>query len=109
MDPRGERWYGSLGLYYPGPGDHWKEHNGITRGVVEEGQQHFKSIKEAMAWIEKRKYMPFVYRNDGLMVGWSKTPERRQLTVEVWQILINGKKPMALPGAQDSAIEIGRK
>src|SRR5438552_10811755 len=28
MIPRGQRWYGSLGLYYPGPGDHWQEHHG---------------------------------------------------------------------------------
>src|SRR5688572_5319351 len=37
MWPRTERWYGSLGLYHPGPGAHWKEHRGITRCVVEEG------------------------------------------------------------------------
>ena len=37
MWPRGERWYGSLGLYYPGPGNHWEAHNGITRGGLQEG------------------------------------------------------------------------
>lgn len=104
MDPRGERWYGSLGLYYPGPGEHWAEHNGITRGVVEEGQQHFKTADEAVKWVKQRSYMPFVYRNDGLAVGWSKVPERRQLSVEVWQLMINGKRPVRLPGAIDSAI-----
>ncbi|MCA9284356.1 MAG: S41 family peptidase, partial [Phycisphaerales bacterium] len=34
--PRPARWYGKFGLYYPGPGDHWAECDGITRGVVDE-------------------------------------------------------------------------
>ena len=96
MSPRDERWYGSLGLYFPGPGEHWQEHKGITRGVVEEGQQHFKSEAEAIKWIKGRSWMPYVYRDDGLVVGWSKTLPRRQLKVEVWQILISGKKPQRL-------------
>lgn len=105
MWPRQERWYGSLGLYYPGPGNHWKSHNGITRGVLGEGQQHFKTVEETLAWIsEQKRWMPFVYRNDGLVVGWRKVPPRKQLNVEVWQIYINGEKPMALPGSEDDKI-----
>jgi hypothetical protein len=108
MWPRDERWYGSLGIYYPGPGHHWKEHHGITRGVVEEGQHDFDSVEAAMAWIAKpeQQWMPYVYRNDGLMVGWSKNPEREQLSVDVWQILINSKKPTSLPGANDAAVRV---
>jgi hypothetical protein len=106
MLPRAERWYGSLGLYYPGPGEHWKEHKGITRGVTEEGQQHFKSVDEAVEWIRSRTWMPYVYRDDGLVVGWDKTLPRRQLNVEVWQILVNGKKPLHLPGSQNEKIVV---
>lgn len=106
MEPRRERWYGSLGLYFPGPGSHWKEHNGITRGVVEEGQQHFKTTDEALAWLRDRKYMPLVYRSDGLVVGWGKTPAREQLNVEVWQIYVGGRKPKNLPGSQDDKIVV---
>ncbi len=107
MWPREKRWYGSMGLYYPGPGEHWPEHNGVTRGVVEEGQQHFKSDAEALAWLKKdtTNYHPIVWNNEGLVVGWSKTLPRRQLNVDVWQIYINGKKPTALRGANDKAIE----
>ena len=105
MWPREERWYGSLGLYYPGPGDHWKEHNGITRGVVEEGQQHFKTTQEALRWLRARSQewtppFPYVYTSNGLVVGWSKTLPRRQLNVEVWQIYINGKKPLMIVSIQ---------
>jgi hypothetical protein len=106
MVPRDERWYGSLGLYFPGPGEHWENHKGITRGVVEEGQQHFKTADEALKWLAGRKYMPYVYRDDGLVVGWSKTPARKQLNVEVWQILINGKKPTKLAGSQGDKIKV---
>lgn len=106
MWPREERWYGSLGLYFPGSGYHWKEHKGITRGVVQEGQQHFATSEEALQWIADRKYMPFVYRNDGLMVGWDKKPSRQQLSVEVWQLMIDGKKPTKLPGSQDDKIVV---
>jgi hypothetical protein len=104
MWPRAERWYGSLGLYYPGPGDHWKEHNGITRGVVEEGQQHFKTVEESLKWVRSRTWQPYVYRDDGLMIGWSKTLPRRQLNVEVWQLYVDGKKPQRLPGSNNKKI-----
>ncbi len=100
------RWYGSLGLFNPGAGEHWRNHHGITRCVTEEGQQHFKTLDEAMKWIQKRAWMPFVYREDGLMVAWDKNLDRMQLSVEVWQILINGKKPKGLPGSERDKIVV---
>jgi hypothetical protein len=105
MWPRSKRWYGSMGLYYPGPGNHWPEHNGVTRGVVEEGQQHFKTEADALAWLNKDTYHPIVWNNEGLVVGWSKTLPRRQLNVDVWQIYIDGKRPTRLEGASDEAIK----
>ena len=106
MSPRASRWYGSLGLVNPGAGEHWRDHHGITRCVTEEGRQHFKTIEEALKWIKERDWMPFVYRDDGLMVGWDKNLPRKQLSVEVWQILIDGKKPKRLPGSQDVKIVV---
>lgn len=109
MVPRRERWYGSLGLYYPGPGFHWKEHNGIARAVTEEGQQHFKSSQEALDWIRQRDWMKYAYRNDGLVVGWLKVPARKQLDVEVWQIYIEGRKPVGLAGNADGSIVVEQR
>ena len=106
MSLRATRWYGSLVLFNPGAGEHWRDHHGITRCVTEEGQQHFKTVEEAMKWIKERDWMPFVYRDDGLMVGWDKNLARKQLGVEVWQILIDGKKPKRLPGSQDDKIVV---
>jgi hypothetical protein len=106
MWPRDNRWYGSLGLYYSGPGNHWPEHEGISRAVVEEGQQHFQSEAEALQWLKERDWQPHVWRRDGLVVGWRRISDRKQLNVDVWQILIDGKKPDNLPGAQDDKITV---
>ena len=108
MTPRKKRWYGSLGLKYPGY-DTWEEHNGITRGVFDEGQMHFDSVEEALGWIHARTWMPHVYRNDGVVVGWRNNPqESSALRVDVWQIYIRGKKPSSLTGAQDGSIIVER-
>ena len=106
MIPRRKRWYGSLGLYYPGPGEHWFPHKGISRAVLEEGQQHFASAEEALAWIKGRTWMPFVYTSTGLVVGWGKVLARKQLNVEIWQIYIARSKPVRLPGASDTAVRV---
>jgi hypothetical protein len=110
--PRKERWYGSLGIYYPGEGNHWKKHDGITRAVLEEGQQHFKSISEAIEWIKQDSHWGYIYRDDGLVVGWNKMEGAGgTLSVSVWQIYIDGDKPTSLPGSQNEniAVELPKK
>jgi len=103
--PRKERWNGSLGIYYPGEGNHWEKHDGITRAVLEEGQQHFHSIDKALEWIRKENHWGYVYRDDGLIVGWEKMEGAGgTLGVSVWQVFINGKKPTKLPGSQNDSI-----
>jgi len=103
--PREERWYGSLGLYYPGSGYHWSEHNGISRCSVEEGQLHFKAVEDAMLWIKKQKgFNPTVYRDDGLVVSYGKNLARKQLNVDVFQIYINDSRPKKLEGSNNSMI-----
>jgi len=91
MLPRTSRWFGSLGLYYPGPGFHWQENNGIRRGVLEEGQQHFNSVAEAIAWLKLPYHSDCVYRDDGLVVCYSINRVLHDLYVDIWQILIGGK------------------
>lgn len=91
--PRKRRWYGSFGAYYPGPGFHWEEHKGIRRGVLDEGQQHFNSMEEVIAWLQLPSHSNCVYRDNGLVVCFSKYPDRNQINVSVWQIYIEGKTP----------------
>ena len=110
MEPRAittGRWFGSLGLFFPGPGEHWRDHRGITRCVTEEGQRHFETVDEALKWIDgMRDSHPCSYRDDGLLVGWCKNLGRNQLDVAVWQVLIKGKKPKQLPGANNDKIVV---
>ena len=101
LSPRLRRWYGSMGAFYPGPGFHWQEHNGIRRAVINEGQQHFESVDEAMAWINSQRWSQPVWRDDGLVVGYRRVFERYQLNVDVWQILINGEQPNLIAGESE--------
>lgn len=90
MWPRSERWFGSFGIYYPGPGSNWIPVNDISRGVVQEGQQNFDTIEEAETWLNK-DCQHCVYNDGGLVVCFFKVPDRGQLNVDVWQIYIGGK------------------
>lgn len=105
--PRSEGWKGSQDLYYPGPGYHWeKTPDGIRRCSVGEGWLYFTTVEEAVQWIKRQdRWLPTVYRDDGLMVGYGKSPQRYQLNVDVSQIFIGGKKPTTLPGSDNQAIK----
>ncbi len=103
LHPRKERWYGSLGGYNPG-GD-----NDIHVSV-EEGQQHFCSESEALEWLDwQHDRMQYVYTPDGLVVGWyeSQDPNSAQvaLSANVWQLYVNGQKPVNLSGSQSKNIK----
>jgi hypothetical protein len=95
--PRDQRWGGSLGIYHPEV--EWRNHDGIRHAVLEEGQQHFDTIEEALAWIQMPNQIESVYRDDGLFVGWrkslpgEKTPYKGHgiLSADVWQIYIGGQ------------------
>jgi hypothetical protein len=114
LKPRNERWNGSFGIYSSGMGNHWKECNGISRLVGEEGQQHFNSQEDALRYIKKLEKLnedlkeyrsgTIVYNNNGLVLSWGKVLGRRQLNVDFWQLYINGEKPKELPGADDGKI-----
>ncbi len=97
LKPRKTRWFGSFGAYSPGRGFHWEENHGILRGVLEEGQQHFNSLDEAIAWLKLPYHSNCVYRDDGLAICYSKNIKRFQLNVSIWQIYIEGSKPLNPP------------
>lgn len=109
--PRKQRWNGSLGLYGPGTSGEWKEHTGITRGILEEGEMHFKNVDEFNKWANSYEdNLKINILNDtGLFVGWLKRAAYKPpgaLYVHVWQIFIDGKKPTKLPGSQNDKIKI---
>ena len=88
--PRQQRWYGSLGLYHP---QVRPPHKGVVHMVVEEGQQHFKTIDGAMIWL-KRFEEETIYRDDGLVISSRLTgndSDQKFVDINVWQIFVNGK------------------
>lgn len=97
---------GSVGLSYSGPGDHWDDNHGISRGVLNEGCKHFDDVESAVAWVDSLVYMDFVHTGDGLVFGWLKNPSRRQINVDLWQVYVNGAKPEALPGGTDDRLTL---
>ena len=110
LQTRKERWYGSLGIINlePLPWRRWKSNKGITRGVLEEGVLWFKTVDDALAWIKRERSpgMNCVYTSNGLLIAWGKGLPRKQLNVDVWQIMIDGKKPQSLSGSQSELISV---
>ncbi len=103
--PRDTRWYGSLGLYDPAASA-----SPYGRLLADEGQLFFKSESEALRYLDAEgDYFKPVFNNRGLVVGYhvenmpGGEPTR---SVQVWQIYINGKRPISLPGADDTAVTI---
>jgi hypothetical protein len=108
--PREQRWYGSLGIYYPGPGEHWKSNRGITRGVLEEGVLWFKTKEDAANWIKRARStgVDYVFTDDGLLVGFGRVQARKQVNVDVWRIMVDGEKPRALPGSRNDLVSVSK-
>ena len=107
---RKQRWWGSLGIYYPGPGAHWKSNGGITRGVLNEGVLWFKTVDDAVSWIKRARLtgVDHVFNDNGLLIGFGKVPLRKQVNVDVLQIMIAGEKPLSLPGSKNDLVSISK-
>lgn len=88
------------------PGFDWKLHDGVARCCSLEQVLDFDSEREANEWIrsEQDQGIPFAYRNDGLVILVSKHIEPDTIWVMVHQLLIKGRKPIRLPGAEDAKI-----
>ena len=101
--PRQNRWHGSLGLYHP---QVRPPHEDVVHMVVEEGQQHFLTMTDALDWIASFGEKP-IYRDDGLLVSTrstGKTSGKKFVNISVWQIYIKGKKPTELSGSRNNKI-----
>ncbi|WP_293627563.1 SH3 domain-containing protein [Salinisphaera sp.] len=104
LEPRSERFAGSMGIRYEGQPPVWEAADGITKVDVEEGQRRFETVDDAMIWMQIRR-LRYAYTNDGLVVGWKTKGDT--LTVEVWQFYIDGEKPTTLPGADNTRVAVG--
>lgn len=92
---------GYLGLYNPATG------RAKVRLVVQEALKHFSTEDNVYRFLRQGSAVnDWVYTDDGLMVGFSETPSRNQMNIEVWQILLNGEKPTGLRGSRPENISI---
>lgn len=104
LEPRTERFAGSMGIHYEGQPPVWEPADGVTKVDLEEGQRRFENVDDAMIWMQIRR-LRYAYTNDGLVVGWKLKGDT--LMVELWQFYIDGEKPTSLPGADDTRLAIG--
>ncbi|PYL58067.1 MAG: hypothetical protein DMF30_03950 [Verrucomicrobia bacterium] len=76
-----------------------------TRLVVEEASIDFGKEDQIYAFLKQSSaYMDWVYTSDGLVVGFGRTPSRKQSNIDLWQILLRGQKPVGLIGARREQI-----
>lgn len=108
MIPREERFMGKLGLYEPA--GRFRSLPGDVRLVVQEATRDFEDYRQLYAALyESNAVMDWVYTRDGLVVGFSRTPERgNQINVDVYQFLVQGQKPSDLKGANENAVRMAR-
>jgi hypothetical protein len=104
--PRRKRWNGLLGLYNPGSEILPITLLNRTRIAAQGAQLHFESESETLEWLRGQRPMKWVYTSQGLAAGWFETPARNQVNVDVYQIYINRKNPVNLPGSNDDAIQV---
>lgn len=92
---------GDLGIYHPATGRRY------PRLVVREAIVHVDSMENLYRFLYQGSALEdWVYTRDGLMLGFSETPERNQINISLFQLLINGEKPSELKGARPQNITI---
>ena len=105
MIARQEPFLGRLGLYDPADIVGFRPHE--TRLVAQESVLDFPNYDRAYAFInESSAEVDFVYTSDGLAIGFDRVPARHQVNIDLWQILVKGKKPAGLVGAHNDSIHL---
>lgn len=104
MIPRKERFLGALGIYNPASR---ASEGGPVRIVTQESKLRFQKIDDVYRFLyQSSEIMDWVYTRDGLVVGFGKAPDRNQINVDLWQVLVDGRKPSDLRGARDASIHL---
>jgi len=105
MIPRKEPFSGRLGLYQPASS--WGLNPFEIRLVAQEAAINFDNEDQIYAFLRQSSdYMDWVYTNNGLVVGFGRTPSRKQINIDLWQILLHGQKPNGLIGAKPEHIVV---
>ena len=105
--PRQERWHGTLGLLDGNDVD--PPHKNVVHVVIEECQIHYNSLDDATKRLGTYEGIEDIYRDDGLFIRFTKqTSDNGEIFIDIsiFQILINGEKPIKLPGSQNNKIKV---
>lgn len=114
--PLGEMFYSKdsepIGLYnaqwYPHPFGfvgNVSKMQGIVHGLSSEAIVNFPNEKEALDWLfVEPGAIPYVWRKDGLCAWYSK--QENVVSVDLFQIYINGSKPSNFPGGTTDSITL---
>ncbi len=103
--PREEKFEGKLGIYNPGAVKFFSFNE--TRIVFEESTINFDNYEQIRAFLKQsRQVMDWVYTKDGLVMGFSRDSVRRQVNIDIWQILISGNKPVDIQGSRENSIHL---
>lgn len=103
---RDKPWMGEQGLY--DPADCFLICR-TPRLVLGEAVHDFDSYEQIYRFLyQGSSVMDWVYTNDGLVVGFGRSPQRDQINIDVRQITIRGQKPENLRGARESDIRLVR-
>ena len=101
---RPEPFEGREGMY--DPADVWFV-TFRTRLVIEEYTKNFNSYDYIYKYLyEGSGVYDWVYTSDGLVVGYGTCPSREEVSIDVFQLLLNGKKPTNLRGARNNQIKL---
>lgn len=89
--PRFGEWDGHFGAYYPGVGDHWKDHNGVSRCVYDESIVFFADKTSAATWLSRFSW--FENEQDEITDGQvylhcKIDPSRNQLNIWLYRVEI---------------------
>ena len=83
LTPRPDRFLGMLGIY--DPADAWGPILRV-RLVLEEAVRDFENEDQVYAFLKEEPDMNWCYTNDGLTIGYARTPERQAVNIDLFQI-----------------------
>ncbi len=97
MIARSKRFRGKLGLY--NPGERWLSSGADdARIVVVEGEMHFDTMKDALAYLKQgSEIMDWQSNDQGYVGGFLKSPERNQINITIYRYYLDGKPITTLP------------
>ncbi len=89
--PREAEWDGHFGAYYPGPGNHWTEHNGVSRCVYDESVVRFPDRKTAVEWLSRFPWFDGDLVDGKTYCASKVVPIRNQLNIWLYKIEIQNE------------------